>query len=162
VAVRHKGVIAISGAPLESLPVGPFDPAALGLLSECDPAFAQACRAMATNPWRGEVLAPKFVAVVAVAVATACTNLDPNGTRLQIQGGARRRRHVRRSADHHQDGAPMAGNAPPHQGGRAAGASVAEITEVLKICVVSGVASVNLAVPMLAEELAMREAGAAA
>ena len=36
----------------------------------------------------------------------------------------------------------------------AAGASVAEIMEVLKVCVAFGVAACNLAVPILAEELA--------
>jgi len=42
------------------------------------------------------------------------------------------------------------------RGALAAGASVEEIMEVLKLCVVQGVQSCNMGVPILAEELARR------
>ena len=39
------------------------------------------------------------------------------------------------------------------KGGLAAGATVEEIMEVLKLCVVQGVQACNLGVPLLAEEI---------
>jgi alkylhydroperoxidase/carboxymuconolactone decarboxylase family protein YurZ len=42
------------------------------------------------------------------------------------------------------------------KGALAAGATVQEIMEVLKLCVVQGVQSCNMGVPILAEELARR------
>lgn len=43
------------------------------------------------------------------------------------------------------------------RGALAAGASVSEIMEVLKLCVAHGIAASNLGVPILAEELMRRE-----
>jgi alkylhydroperoxidase/carboxymuconolactone decarboxylase family protein YurZ len=43
------------------------------------------------------------------------------------------------------------------KGALAAGATVQEIMEVLKLCVVQGVQSCNMGVPILAEELARRD-----
>lgn len=44
------------------------------------------------------------------------------------------------------------------KGALQAGASVEEITEILKLCVAHGVQACNLAVPILAEEIASRSA----
>jgi alkylhydroperoxidase/carboxymuconolactone decarboxylase family protein YurZ len=41
-----------------------------------------------------------------------------------------------------------------------AGATIEEIMEVLKLCVVQGAQTLNLGVPILAEELARQRAGA--
>jgi alkylhydroperoxidase/carboxymuconolactone decarboxylase family protein YurZ len=59
---------------------------ALTKLAEWDPAWADACKAMSTNPWRTDVLSAKFVELVSLAINVACTNLDAEGTRRHIRG----------------------------------------------------------------------------
>ena len=57
---------------------GPWDDA-LAQPREWDPAWAETCARMTTNPWRGGVLSRKLVELIGVAVNAACTNLNPEG-----------------------------------------------------------------------------------
>ena len=50
---------------------------ALAQLREWEPAWAQSCARMATNPWRSGVLPRKLVQLPGVAIHAACTNLNP-------------------------------------------------------------------------------------
>jgi len=105
---------------------GPWD-SALALLREWEPAWAETCVQMTTNPWTSGVLSRKFVELVSIGLNAACTNLNPDGTRRHIQAALK------------------------------AGATMEEVMEVLKLCVVQGVQACNLGVPILAEELARVE-----
>jgi alkylhydroperoxidase/carboxymuconolactone decarboxylase family protein YurZ len=100
---------------------GPWDDA-LAQLREWDPAWAETCARMATNPWRSGVLSRKLVELIGVAVNAACTNLNPDGTR----------RHIRRAL--------------------AAGATKEEILFVLKCAAVMSIHSCSLGAPILLEE----------
>ena len=103
------------------LETGPWDNA-LAQLREWDPAWADACAQMTTNPWRGSVLPRKLVELIGIAVNAACTNLDPDGTR----------RHIRGALD--------------------AGATKEEILFVLKCAAVMSIHSCSLGAPILLEE----------
>jgi alkylhydroperoxidase/carboxymuconolactone decarboxylase family protein YurZ len=81
---------------------------------------------MSTNPWTSGVLPRQFVELVGVGLNAACTSSNPDGTR----------RHIKNAL--------------------AAGATMEEIMEVLKLCVAQGVQACNLGVPILAEELEKR------
>jgi alkylhydroperoxidase/carboxymuconolactone decarboxylase family protein YurZ len=109
----------------DATPRGPWEDA-LEQLREWDPAWADACERMTTNPWRSGVLSRKLVEMIALAPNAQCTSLNPEGTRRHIEGAL------------------------------AAGATIEEVMEVLKLCVVRGVQSCNLGVPILAEEPARR------
>ena len=74
---------------------GPWDPA-LATLREWDPAWAEACVKMTTNPWTSGVLPHKFIELVSVALNAACTNLNPDGTRRHIPARSKRERFVKR------------------------------------------------------------------
>lgn len=100
---------------------GPWDPA-LTQLAEWDPAWAAACQAVSTNPWREGVLSAKFVELVSLAINVACTNLNREGTR----------RHIRGALD--------------------AGASRDEILFVLKCAAAMAIHSCSLGAPILLEE----------
>jgi alkylhydroperoxidase/carboxymuconolactone decarboxylase family protein YurZ len=100
---------------------GPWDEA-LTKLEKWDPAWAAACKAMSTNPWRTGVLSAKFVELVSLAINVACTNLNANGTR----------RHIR--------------------GALAAGATRDEILFVFKCASVMAIHSCSLGAPILVEE----------
>ena len=63
--------------------------AALEQLREWDPAWAETCTRMVTNPWQSGVLPRRLVELNGVALNAACTNLNPEGTR----------RHIRRALD---------------------------------------------------------------
>ena len=67
---------------------GPWDDA-LATLREWDPAWAETCVAMTTNPWRSSVLPRKTVELIGVALNAACTNLNPEGTRRHIRAALR-------------------------------------------------------------------------
>ncbi|WP_372452043.1 carboxymuconolactone decarboxylase family protein [Nocardia albiluteola] len=97
---------------------GPWDGAALSLLRTWDPAWADACNEMATNPWRSGVLSRKFVELVSVGLAVACTNLDVQATR----------RHMRAAL--------------------AAGATRSEILFVIKCATVVSLHSCSVAAPI--------------
>jgi alkylhydroperoxidase/carboxymuconolactone decarboxylase family protein YurZ len=135
---------------------------------------------MPTNPWRSGILPRRLVELIGVAMNAACTNLDPEGTRRHIRGalhaGATREEilFVLKCASvmaiHSCSlGAPIlleepkaAGLQPPPVPGTRrhirnasqAGATMVEIMEVPKLCVVQGMQSCNMGVPILAEELA--------
>lgn len=243
----------IKNRSADAEPLGPWSAMALAEIEDFDPAWARACREMSTNPWTGNVLDRRFVALIGFAVSIACTSLDRTGSRQHMRAAL--------AADATRDqiltvikmatvmsihscslAAPIlleeAGTdalaaverpavATPHcdamkaigqwnqawdpfyrldaqwtdqfmatgaaiyqagvftpkeiellsiafdasfthmyapgtrrhiKGALASGAGVAEIMEVLKICVACGVAACNLAIPMLAEELASLEA----
>ncbi|MFE3003075.1 carboxymuconolactone decarboxylase family protein [Nocardia sp. NPDC059246] len=105
---------------------GPWDAAALSLLRTWDPAWADACNKMATNPWRSGVLSRKFVELVSVGLAVACTNLDAQATR----------RHMRAAL--------------------AAGATRSEMLFVIKCATMVALHSCSVAAPILLDEVQAR------
>ena len=100
---------------------GPWD-AALAQLREWDPAWADACAKMTTNPWSSTVLPRKTAELISLAINAACTNLNPDGTR----------RHIRAALE--------------------AGATRDEILFVLKAGSVMAIHSCSLGAPILLEE----------
>ncbi len=109
------------GTPVGNPETGPWDNA-LDLLREWDPAWAEVCRKMTTNPWTSGVLPRRLVELIGVAINAACTNLNPEGTR----------RHIRAALD--------------------AGATRDEILMVLKCASVMSLHSCSLGAPILIEE----------
>ncbi len=99
----------------------PWD-AALGKLREWDPAWAEQCVKMTTNPWTEGVLRTKFIELVCIGLNAARTNFNPEGTR----------RHIRAAI--------------------AAGANREEILFVLKCASVMSIHSCSFAAPILLEE----------
>ncbi|HTP98330.1 MAG TPA: carboxymuconolactone decarboxylase family protein [Casimicrobiaceae bacterium] len=95
---------------------------ALAQLREWDPAWAETCARMTTNPWRSGVLSRKLVELIGVALNAACTNLNEDGTR----------RHIRKALE--------------------AGASRDEVLYVLKCAAVMSIHSCSLGAPILLEE----------
>jgi alkylhydroperoxidase/carboxymuconolactone decarboxylase family protein YurZ len=92
---------------------------------ELDPAWTEAYMAAAgPGVYRGSVLATKEVEFLSIALDASITHMYAPGTRRHIKGAL------------------------------AAGATVAEIMAVLKICVAFGGEALHLGVPILAEELA--------
>lgn len=100
---------------------GPWD-AALEQLRAWDPAWADACVKMTTDPWRRGILPRKLVELIGVMLNAQCTSLNPEGTR----------RHIRAALD--------------------AGASRQEILFVLKCATLGAIHSCSLGAPMLLEE----------
>jgi alkylhydroperoxidase/carboxymuconolactone decarboxylase family protein YurZ len=100
---------------------GPWD-SSLEKLREWDPAWAELCVKMTTNPWANGILPRKTIELVCVAVNAACTNLNQEGTR----------RHIRAALD--------------------AGATREEILTVLKMASLVGIHSCSLGAPILLEE----------
>ncbi len=88
-----------------------------------DPEWTDQFMATATAIYGGGVFTPKEVELLSLAFDASFTHMYAPGTRRHIKGAL------------------------------AAGATVAEIMEVLKLCVAQGVQACNLAVPILAEEL---------
>jgi alkylhydroperoxidase/carboxymuconolactone decarboxylase family protein YurZ len=101
--------------------MGPWD-AALAQIREWDPAWADACAKMTTNPWCSGVLPRKTVELISLAINAACTNLNPDGTRW----------HIRAALE--------------------AGATRDEILFVLKAGSVMSIHSCSLGAPILLEE----------
>jgi len=91
-----------------------------------DPAWTDQFFATAIPVYASGVLSAKEVELLSVAFDASYTHLYAPGTRRHIKGAL------------------------------AAGATVEEVMEVLKLCVAQGVQSCNLGVPILAEELARR------
>lgn len=100
---------------------GPWD-SALDQLRDWDPKWTGVCEEMSTNPWTTGVLSLKLVELIGVAINSACTNLNPDGTR----------RHIRAALD--------------------AGATRDEILFVLKCASVMSIHSCSLGAPILLEE----------
>ena len=99
---------------------------------QLDPVWTDEFMAAGGPVYSGKVLSPKEAELLSIAFDASYTHMYAPGTR----------RHIRNALK--------------------AGATVEEIMEVLKLCVVQGVQACNLAVPMLAEELAHQTAGAGA
>jgi alkylhydroperoxidase/carboxymuconolactone decarboxylase family protein YurZ len=91
---------------------------------ELDPVWTDQFFATGVPVYASGVLSAKEVELLSIAFDASYTHLYAPGTRRHIQGAL------------------------------AAGASVEEVMEVLKLCVVQGVQSCNMGVPILAEELA--------
>ncbi len=97
---------------------------------QADPAFTEAFMATGVALYAAGVLPPKEVELLSIAFDASYTHMYAPGTR----------RHICNAL--------------------AAGATVEEIMEVLKLCVVQGVQALNLGLPILADELARRRPGA--
>lgn len=93
---------------------------------ELDPAWTDQFFATAIPAYASGVMSAKEVELLSIAFDASYTHLYAPGTRRHIKGAL------------------------------AAGATVVEIMEVLKLCVVQGVQSCNMGVPILAGELARR------
>jgi alkylhydroperoxidase/carboxymuconolactone decarboxylase family protein YurZ len=100
---------------------GPWG-AAVEQLREWDPAWAESCLKMTTNPWVRGVLPRKLVELIGVMLNASCTNRDPEGTRL----------HVRAAL--------------------AAGATRDEILFVIECAALGAIHSCSLGAPILLEE----------
>jgi alkylhydroperoxidase/carboxymuconolactone decarboxylase family protein YurZ len=90
---------------------------------ELDPLWTDQFMATGIPIYMGTVLTPKLVEFLSIALDASVTHMYPPGTRRHIQAALK------------------------------LGATMEEIMEVLKLCVVNGVSALNLAVPILAEEL---------
>ncbi len=93
---------------------------------DLDPAWTEQFVAAGIPVYAGSVLSAKDAELLSIAFDASITHMYAPGTR----------RHVKAALAH--------------------GATVQEIMEVLKLCVVQGVQACNLGVPILAEELAAR------
>jgi alkylhydroperoxidase/carboxymuconolactone decarboxylase family protein YurZ len=94
---------------------------------ELDPTWTDAFMATGAGIYGSGIFSPKDVELLSIAFDASFTHMYAPGTR----------RHIKSAL--------------------ALGATVEEIMEVLKLCVVQGVQACNLGVPILAEELARRE-----
>jgi alkylhydroperoxidase/carboxymuconolactone decarboxylase family protein YurZ len=101
---------------------GPWSAEALRLLREWDAEWAADAERMTHAAWQAGGLSPRIAALVALAVASACTALDPEGTR----------RHIRAAL--------------------AAGASRAELLTVLKMASLLAIHTCSVGAPILLEE----------
>jgi alkylhydroperoxidase/carboxymuconolactone decarboxylase family protein YurZ len=97
-------------------------------LFELNPAWTDEFFAVATGIYTGGVLLPKDVELLSIAFDASYTHMYAPGTRRHIAAALK------------------------------LGATMEEIMEVLKLCVVQGVQACNLGVPILAEEMAKRSA----
>jgi alkylhydroperoxidase/carboxymuconolactone decarboxylase family protein YurZ len=90
---------------------------------ELDPAFTDEFMATGAGIYASGILPPKDVELLSIALDASFTHMYAPGTR----------RHIRNALE--------------------AGATMKEIMEVLKLCVVQGIQALNLGVTILAEEL---------
>ena len=93
-------------------------------LADMDPDWTERYMTTATQPWRSEVLSPKVIELLCIAVDAACTHMYAPGVQ----------RHIRAALD--------------------LGVTGEEILEVLKLTTVVGIHACNVGVPILVEELA--------
>jgi alkylhydroperoxidase/carboxymuconolactone decarboxylase family protein YurZ len=91
-----------------------------------DPAWMEDFLRMGTSAWRRNVLDPKTLEFIAIAVDASCTHMYATGTR----------RHIAKALD--------------------LGATPEEILSVLQAVAVLGIHSVALGAPMLVEEMTRR------
>ena len=103
-------------------PSGPWEESALDQLRQWDASWGDACLKLTTDPWTNGVLPVREVELVCVAINAACTNLQAGGTR----------RHIRAAL--------------------AAGATRAEVLEVIKMASLLSIHSCSLGAPILIEE----------
>ena len=90
---------------------------------ELDPVWTDQFFAVGTGIYTGGVLSPKDVELLSIAFDASYTHMYAPGTRRHIKGALK------------------------------LGATMEEIMEVLKLCVVQGIQAINLGVPILTEEL---------
>jgi alkylhydroperoxidase/carboxymuconolactone decarboxylase family protein YurZ len=91
---------------------------------DLDPSWTEQFMAVGIPVYAGGVLSPKLAELLSIAFDASYTHMYAPGTR----------RHIKAALAH--------------------GATIEEIMEVLKLCVILGIEAANLAVPILAEELA--------
>jgi alkylhydroperoxidase/carboxymuconolactone decarboxylase family protein YurZ len=91
-----------------------------------DPAWTDEFFAVSIGMYAGGVMATKEIELLSIAIDASYTHMYAPGTRRHIKAALK------------------------------AGATMEEIMEVLKLCVVQGVQACNLGIPILAEELAAR------
>ena len=91
-----------------------------------DPAWTDGFMTMGANIYGSGVMTPKEIELLSIAFDASFTHMYAPGTRRHIKGALE------------------------------AGATMEEVMEVLKLCVVQGVQACNLGIPILAEELAAR------
>jgi alkylhydroperoxidase/carboxymuconolactone decarboxylase family protein YurZ len=96
--------------------------AAIVKLREWDPEWASNYISMTTNPWTNGILPLKEIELICVALEAACTNLNPDGTRLHIRAALR------------------------------AGATRDEVLEVLKMATLLSIHSCSLGAPIILDE----------
>ena len=96
--------------------------------SELAPVWTEEVMGAEIMIYTSGVMPPKLIELLSIAFNTSYTHMYAPGTR----------RHIKAALRH--------------------GATIAEIIEVLKLCVVQGVQAFNLGVPILANELANRSA----
>lgn len=94
---------------------------------DLDPSWTERFIAAGIPVYGGGVLAPKLAELLSIAFDASITHMYAPGTR----------RHIKAALAH--------------------GATVEEIMEVLKLCAIAGLEAANLAVPILADELARAE-----
>ena len=94
---------------------------------DLDPSWTEQFMAVGIPVYASGVLSPKLAELLSIAFDASFTHMYAPGTR----------RHVRAALAH--------------------GASIEEIMEVLKLCVIQGAEAANLAVPILAKELTRAE-----
>jgi alkylhydroperoxidase/carboxymuconolactone decarboxylase family protein YurZ len=94
---------------------------------DLDPTWTEQFIAAGIPAYAGEVISPKLAELLSIAFDASFTHMYAPGTR----------RHIKIALK--------------------LGATVEEIMEVLKLCVIHGVQACNLGVPILAEELARRQ-----
>jgi alkylhydroperoxidase/carboxymuconolactone decarboxylase family protein YurZ len=96
-----------------------------------DPAWTEQFMAAGIPVYAGGVFSPKLAELLSIAFDASYTHMYAPGTRRHIKAALK------------------------------AGATVEEIMEVLKLCVIQGAQACNLGVPILAQEIAARSGGAA-
>ena len=101
--------------------IGPWDDAAFDTLKRWDPSWSAAVDKVTSNPWQG-ALDRKTAELISVAVNSACTNLNLDGTR----------RHIKRAIE--------------------AGATRDELLMVLKMASLLSIHVCSLGAPILIEE----------
>jgi len=95
--------------------------------SELDPVWTDQFFATALGLYQSGVMSPKDVELLSIAFDASITHMYAPGTRRHIQGALK------------------------------LGASMEEIMEVLKLCVAAGAEACQMAVPILAEEIARQQ-----
>ena len=91
---------------------------------ELDPVWTDQFMATGASIYASEVMSPKLIELLSIAFDASHTHMYAPGTR----------RHIKAALE--------------------VGATMEEVMEVLKLCVVQGVQACNLGVPILAEEIA--------
>ena len=102
--------------------IGHEPAAAIAIIAEWDPTWAEQYQRMATNPWHAGALPTRTIELICVALHAACTSLDAEGTRAHIRAAL------------------------------AAGASRDDVLTVLKMASLLAIHSCSLGAPLLIEE----------